>query len=326
LVGIFKANNPLNSFILFIYGLMLKIVFFLHPHQPSVQPADGALYKGFLSILKFAGESFPVIYPAIAYLFLLTQASMFNRLVNDKQMIQRPNYLPGMSYLLITSLFSEWSYLSAPLIINTFLIWIWVKITDLSTASQPKSTLFNIGIIMGISSFIYFPSLAFSFLIFFGLVLTRPFKPTEWIVAFIGIITPYYFVFAYLFLTDKLERFKIPKFAFVYPAFTRNYWTATAVCLVLLLFFTGFYFVQAHFSRQLVSSRKSWSLLLIYLGIAVILAFINNTNTLQIWVLTAIPLSAFISCAFFYPEKKWFPLALHWLMVFVTIVITYFIR
>jgi hypothetical protein len=315
LVGIFKANNPFNTFVLFIYGLLLKLAFFFNPIKPVSQPTDGAVYKSFLSIINFVGNSFPVIYPAIAYFFLFTQAAMFNRLVNDKRMIQRPNYLPGMSYLLVTSLFSEWSYLGAPLIINTFLIWIWAKITNLGTASQPKSTLFNIGIIIGLASFIYFPSIAFCLMIIFGLVLTRPFKPAEWVVAFIGIITPYYFVFSYLFLTDKLDRYKVPKLAFLYPSFIKNYWTAAAIVLVLFAFFTGCYFVQLNFRRQLVLSRKSWTLLLVYLGIAVLLACINNTNTLQIWVLTAIPLSAFIACTFFYPEKRWFPVTLHWLMI-----------
>jgi hypothetical protein len=324
LVGIFKANNPFNTFVLFIYGLLLKLVFFVHPHRPVLQPTDGALYKGFLSMVRVAGEIFPVIYPVIAYFFLFTQAAMFNRLVNDKRMIQRPNYLPGMSYLLITSLFIEWSYLSAPLIINTFLIWIWAKVTSLSTANQPKSTLFNIGIITGLSSFIYFPSLAFCVLIIFGLVFTRPFKPAEWIVALIGIITPYYFIFSYLFLTGKLGRFSMPKLTFVAPAFIKNYWMLTAVSLVLFAFIIGGYFVQVNFRRQLVLSRKSWSLLLIYLGIAVLLACINNTNTMQIWILTGIPLSAFIACTFFYPEKNWFPVTLHWLMIIAVIISTYF--
>ncbi|MEP6616127.1 MAG: hypothetical protein ABJA57_06085 [Ginsengibacter sp.] len=326
MVGIFKANNPFNTFILFVYGLLLKLIFFLNPHQPVLQPSDGALYKSFVSVIIVAGGVFPVIYPAIAYFMLFTQAAMFNRLVNDRRMIPRPNYLPGMSYLLITSLFTEWSYLSAPLIVNTFLLWIWAKLTNLGTATEPKSILFNLGIITGLSSFIYFPSLAFCILIAFGLLLTRPFKAAEWIVAFIGIITPYYFLFSYLYLSGKLGRFRISGMTFVPPAFIRNYWTATTVSMVLFAFFIGCFFVQANFRRQLVLSRKSWSLLLGYLGIAVLLACINNTNTLQVWVLTAIPLAAFIACTFFYPGKTWFPLVLHWLLFVAVIVSTYFIR
>jgi hypothetical protein len=38
--------------------------------------------------------------------------------------MQKPNYLPAMSYLLITSFFSEWNVLSAPMVVNTFLIWV----------------------------------------------------------------------------------------------------------------------------------------------------------------------------------------------------------
>ena len=152
----------------------------------------------------------PVIYPIITYVLLFTQALTFNNLINDQRLMQRPNYLPAMSYLLITSMFSEWNVLSAPLVINTLLIWVWARMSNLYSSHNPKSTLFNIGMVIGLSTFFYFPSLAFSLLIVFALIVTRPFSLAEWIIAIMGIITPYYFLFAYLFLFNKLNGYKIP--------------------------------------------------------------------------------------------------------------------
>jgi len=288
--------------------------------------SDGTLYKFFLAILKYAGDSFPVIYSMIAYFFLFTQAAMFNRLVNDKRMMPRPNYLAGMCYLLITSLFSEWNYLSAPLIINSFLIWIWAKLPNLAMANHPKSTLFNIGIITGISTFIYLPSFAFALLIIVGLIISLPFKPAEWIVTLIGIFTPYYFVISWLYLTGKLGYLKIYQLTFVPLPIIKNYLAMLATALILFAFFTGCFFVQRNFRKQLVLTRKSWSLLLVYLGIALLLPFVDHTNMFQILVLSTIPVSAFAACAFFYPEKSWFPIALHWAMFVVVIATTYFTR
>jgi hypothetical protein len=39
-----------------------------------------------------------------------------------------------------------------------------------------------------------------------------------------------------------------------------------------------------------------------------------------------VPLSAFLGSAFLYPEKKWFPLLLHWLMVGFVIAFSYFVQ
>jgi len=113
--------------------------------------------------------------------------------------MQRPHYLTGMGYLLITSLFMEWNILSSPLIINSLLIWVWSKMSGLHNNQKPKTALFNIGIAIGIATFFYFPSIAFTALIIFGLAITRPFKLAEWIVALLGVITPFFFFLVMLF-------------------------------------------------------------------------------------------------------------------------------
>jgi len=176
---------------------------FLHPVIPQAQPIDGFLYKAILNALQSVGKGLPILYSVITFTLLYTQAIYFNKLVNDQRIMQRPNYLTGMSYLLITSLFAEWNMLSSPLIINSLLIWVWAKMSGLNAHQKPKAALFNIGIAIGICTFFYFPSLAFAALIIFGLALTRAFKLAEWLIALLGIITPYYFLLAYVFLTDK---------------------------------------------------------------------------------------------------------------------------
>lgn len=323
MVGIFKANNPFNTFLLFIYGLLLKLAWFVHPHIPIAQKTDGFLFREILAKLENTGAQFPLIYPAITYFLIFTQAITFNKLINDQKQMQRANYLPAMSYLLITSMFSEWNVLTAPLVINTLLIWVWARMSTLYSNTNPKSTLFNIGMMIGVSTFFYFPSLAFVLLIVFALIVSRPFILAEWIISFLGILTPYYFLFSYLFLTDKLDGYKIPQFEISYPHFHKNYWELAGICLVLISFLIGGFFVQANFRKQLVQVRKRWSLILLYLVVAVFVPFINATHTFEYWILTAIPLSAYVGCGFLYPVKRWLPLLLHWLMVIVVIVISY---
>ncbi|MGB4845108.1 MAG: hypothetical protein WBP16_11640, partial [Ferruginibacter sp.] len=184
---------------------MLKLPMFLHPTVPQPQPIDGFLYKAVLNWLEPVGKGLPVTYSCISFILLFTQAVYFNKLVNDQRIMHKPNYLTGMSYLLITSLFMEWNLLSSPLIINSFLIWVWSKMSGLYNNPKPKSVLFNIGIAIGCCTFFYFPSLAFVALVIFGLAITRPFKLTEWLIALFGIITPYYFLLAIVFLTDKWQ-------------------------------------------------------------------------------------------------------------------------
>jgi hypothetical protein len=325
--GTFKANNPYNTFLLLIYGLLLKMPMFLHPVIPTVQQTDGFLFKALLTQLTSTiGNTVTVIYPFITFLLLYTQAVTFNKVANDERLMQKPNYLIGMAYLLITSLFKEWNILSAPLIVNTLLIWVWANMSGMYNTKNAKSTLFNIGIAIGVSTFFYFPSIAFSILIIVGLTVTRPFRLAEWLLALLGIITPYYFLLAYVFLTDKLKGYKLPDFSIGFPKFYESRWALAAIIIVLAATLIGLFYIQKNFRRQLVQSRKSWNLVFLYFLVAVFIPFINATHTFQYWILCAVPLSAFVGSAFLYPERKWFPLFLHWLMVAFVIAFSYFVQ
>ncbi len=326
MTGTFKANNPFNTFLLFVYGLLLKLNMFLHPVKPVSQPTDGFLFRDLLKQLEPVGNALPAIYPLISFILLLTQAITFNQFANRNRLMQKPNYLAAMAYLLVTSMFAEWSMLSSALIVNTLLIWVWSRMSALTNTKVVTGQLFNIGIAIGLATFFYFPSIAFTALIIFGLILTRPFRLAEWLVSLLGIIAPYYFLISYVFLTDKWKNYHPPGFSVSLPALYGSRWTLVAIIFIMLTTVVGIYYVRQNFRRQLVQTRKSWNLVLLYFFVAFFVPFINATHTFQYWVLCAAPLSALIGSAFFYPEKKWFPLIIHWLMVIYIIVFSYFIK
>lgn len=311
---------------LLIYGFLLKLSMFFEPVIPGTQTTDGFLYKYLLNFLISVFGKFPVVFSIITLVLVLTQAITLNRLVASQKLFQKPNYLTAMTYLLVTSVFTEWNVLSAPLLVNTILIWVWARMSGLYNNQNPKSSLFNIGIGIGLAAFFYPPSIAFSVLIIFGLIVTRPFRLAEWLIALLGIVTPYYFLLSILFLNDKLSAYHFPVITFSLPFFYASYWSFAAIILVLIALFVGFYFVQDNFLRQLVQTRKSWSLTLLYLLVALLIPFINDAHTFSYWILSAVPLSVFIAGAFLYPRAKWFPRLLHWSMVAFVIAFAYFVK
>jgi hypothetical protein len=324
--GTFKANNPYNTFILLLYGLLLKLPMFLKPTKPLPQQTDGFLFRLLLQQLESAGKLAPSIYPVIAFLLLFAQAITFNQLVNSQRMMPKPHYLTGMCYLLLTSLFTEWHTLSAPLIINTLLIWVWAKMAGMHNVRTVTARLFNIGIVIGICTFFYFPSIAFSALVIMGLILTRPFRLAEWMVSLLGIVAPYYFLLSWVFLTDRWKGYKWPGFALSLPKFYDSGWALAAIIIVLFTTVVGLFHIRKNQMRQVVQTRKSWNLVLLYLFVAVFVPFINATRTFQYWILCAVPLSLMMAAAFYYPRSRWFAALLHWLMVAFVIALSYFVR
>ncbi len=322
--GIFKANNPSGNVLLFGYATLVKLPMFLHYSAPQLQVMDGVFYKNILQLLQLIAAGFPSVYSIFTFILLFIQAISINKIAADLKLHRHSNYLTGMTYLLVTSLFSEWFSLSAPLIVNTFLIWIWGKLCTLYNNPNPKATIFNIGLVTGLAAFIYFPSLTFLLLIMVGITIARPFKLQEWLMGLIGIITPVYFFASYLFLADKMSSFHFPGFHLSYPHFFGNRWAYVAVVLVTLATGMGIFFINANINRQVVQTRKSWQLLFLYLIVAVFLPFVNTSLNFTYWILLTAPVAPIIAAAFFYPQKKLVPQLLHWSFFAIYVAVGFF--
>ncbi|HTL09619.1 MAG TPA: hypothetical protein VL307_15210, partial [Chitinophagaceae bacterium] len=218
MIGIFKQKNPGNAFVLLLYALVLKFPFFLHPEKYMVNEGDNYIFNIIVNFLDPFTKSNPFIYALLTFILLFTQATLLNRIANSLKLLPKANFLIGMAYILITSLVHEWNLFSAPLLVNSLLIWIWYRLTNLYNHNSPKTAIFNVSMLVGILPLVYSPCLVFLLLLMFALILTRPFRLAEWMVALLGFTTPYYFLFVVLFLSSQWNwRKVIPDISFHLP-------------------------------------------------------------------------------------------------------------
>lgn len=255
-------------------------------------------------------------YSIIAFILLYTQSLMINYLVNEYRMITKATYLPAMAYLLITSLLPEWNFLSSPMLANTFIIWMFIQLFKLYNSDNARPQIYNIGLIAGITSYIYFPSVAFAICVLLGLMILKPFRLNEIVLFLLGGMTPYYFHGVYLFLFDQLN-FKnfFPSISVKVPTIKNSIWLAGSILLLTIPFLIGGYYVQLHLRRMLIQVRKNWSILLIYLLLAFFIPFINSDQSFHTWVLITVPFACFHACTYFYPENRWLPLVLFFITI-----------
>ena len=327
MTGIFRSNNPLNTFLLFVYGILLKFGWLLHPQVPVVHKSDGFLFYQLVHFLAPYFNAYPKGYFIIVYLLLFTQAISFNQVIISRRMMQKNNYLPAMCYLLVTSFFSSWNVLSAPLIINTFLIWIWAKISNLNLNQHPKSTLFNIGIAIGLTSFFYLPSFAIIVLVLLSLMITRPLKIAEWLITLLGVFIPWYFLASFLFMNNSVYSFRLSGMGVsTVQSFSFTPLLTGVIIFIFLMIIVGLSFMRSFMSKQVLQVRKIWVLLLLYFLVSLGIPFIMMNLDISYWLLALIPASAFIGCALYYPRIKWIPAVLQWIMVAFCLYMEYFAK
>jgi hypothetical protein len=323
--GIFKQKSPANILLLPVFGVLLKLPMFIHPHVPVSAPQDGLLYRSLIDFLAPFGKSSPFIYPLLAFVLLFLQAVFFTRLVINNKMMIKANYLPGMSFMLLTSLLPEWNYFSAVLLVNTLLLFVLSVLLNIYNEQKAGAAIFNIGMATGIASFFFFPSVLFFIWCLFGLMLMRPVKVNEWIICLMGLLTPYYFFGIYLFVAGKWDiQAMLPYFSVHVPVVKPDLWLAGLALLLGLPFLLGGYYVQENLRKMLIQVRKAWSLMLVLLLISLLVPFINGSNNFQNWFLCVMPFAGFHACAYLYPKQRWIPAIIFWITAAFVIVYQYF--
>lgn len=324
MVGIFKNKNPGNALLLLLYGLFLKFPLFLHFVKPLPDPGNNYIYNLILRFLEPFSATVPVLFSLLAFLLVFTQATLLNRIINSLKLFPKSNYLVGMSFLLITSLVKEWTFFSAPLLLNSLLVWIWYRMVGLYNSSSPKTSIYNVSVLVGLLPLIYSPAMAFVLLLLCALIVNRPLDVTEWMVAVLGLITPYYFLFVILFLTDQWHHSLVfPKLLFHLPKLPVSSWIIVSMGLLLLPFLSGIYFVQANLNKMLIQVRKAWGLLIWFFLIALVIIFINPAISNLNWMIILIPVAAFHAATYYFQKSRWVASLLHWITFAFALIIGY---
>lgn len=325
MIAIFKQKNPANLLLLLITGILLKLPMFMKPHAPVIHAADGILFEAITNFFSPTAKSYPVFYPLLTFTLLFLQAVMITRFINTQRMMNKPNYLAGLTYLLITSLLPEWNYFSAPLFCNTILLFILSVLFGIYNKPNARGSIFNVGLALGIAAFLFISSLTFIIWILLALAVMRPFRINEWLICLLGITTPFYFYAIYTVINGNFswQEF-IPQISLGFPSLEQSAWLAGSVFLIMIPFLSGGYYVQENLRRMLINVRKGWSLLLLYLLAALLLPFVNSSDTFENWIMAMVPMATFHG--YTYLQSKWriFPLILFWLTVAFVIAYQYY--
>ncbi|MFT3904210.1 MAG: DUF6427 family protein [Niabella sp.] len=316
MTGVFRQKNPGNIVVLFILGFFLKLPYIFGNVAPQTTPHSGIIYTELLDFLAPFAVVFGNTYSILAFLLLLLQTFLLTRFINTQRLMSQANFLPGMAFILISSLLPEFNRLSAPLLASVPAFLVCSEMFKSHSPKFGKTNIFNVGMLLSIATLIYLPSVLFLLIAFIALIMLRPFKLNEWLVLLLGVITPYYLLAALLFITDNFNvAYLYPGFDLFNPTIPHSIWIAGALFLLLMPLLTGFYYAQKHGGRMLIHIRKTWTLFVIYLIVGLAVALLNGTAEIDDFIFALAPIAAYHGFGYFNAEWKPFPKIFFWLSV-----------
>ena len=318
MVSLFKDPSPAAIFWLILLSIIVHSHFFVDAPVVRVTGADGIL-STFLN--NYVALLFSGLVVFIYHALVILQSLGLNHLFTNHRMFSRVNYFPAMVYILLTGVFTEWSRLTPALVANTMVIWFFAKTIQLYGARNPKTLLFNIGLLTGVSIILYQPLALLVPVAFFALMLLRPFIMTEWLVLVMGIIFPFYLLASYLYLTDRLVLIKnyLPLWSLNLPDIQNKIVFFITIAFIIISLLTGLLYWQQENRRLLIQVRKYWVVLLSMLFVLLSVPFINKNDGIESLILCIVPASPLIAKGFLAPKENTVPTLMFW--AFISLVI-----
>lgn len=313
MVFLFRDRSVFNLFTLVLLALAVHLHFFVSPVQVIWNDTNGLFSWLISTYIRF----WPATVLFILYhVLLLSQAIRLNWVLDNMKMFPNSNYVPAMTMVLLSGLFTAGCAISPALFSGHLLIWVFVRVTRLYNHPSPKALLFNTGMVLGIAIMCYHPFFIVVFLVLFALAIVRSFKINEWMVLILGVLIPYYFAGSVAYLTDNFLYFFqwLPTVSLGLPITQLDLFSIVSLSMLGIAIFLGLAYWQQFNGRLLMQLRKYWSVLLLMLFLTINLPFLVSKEAMFAGWLFIIPLSAFFSSFFSVPRRLVLPNLIFWLL------------
>lgn len=303
----FRSINPLNIILLIFIAFLLRIVSLIH--LPEEIPFE--FMEPFSRLLLNIPENnwiSPVNNLMLALVILVIQALLFNRIINNYNLLGKQTFLPALLYVNIGSLLSPFLVLSPALICNFFILIIIERFLSIYKKSEVSTVMFDLGMIVALGTLIYFPFIAMLPLVWIGLTIFRPFYWREWVAALVGFITIFFFLAVYYFWNDSLDKFYqiwLPLGSKFPTKFNINFYDWFVLIPVAIILFLGFFHVQKNFFRSVVHLRKSFQLLLFMFILTLGSFYLKSTLVLYHFLLCVPSPAVLMAYYFLHAQRRW---------------------
>lgn len=308
MVNLFSKKNIANIILLLVITFIIQIPLFFNPPILYENNNTGLLSIWVKKYIDLSSLTLRYISIIISYALIVIQALRLNYIVNNQRLYLQYNYLPVLAYITILYLLPNTQILSIPLVLNTIIISILSSLLNLYNHSKPKPLLYNIGLTLGVLILLYTPIYPYAILVFFTLFIMRSFQITEWLITLLGLLTPFYFWYTYLFLTNHWQfGLYLPHISLQNPFSNLSIYTSIALVALVLLLIIGLMYWQKNSSHMIIQVRKNWAILIISLLLTFTIPFIQKQSNFNAFIFCVPVWAAIMANAGLYPRKKLIP-------------------
>ncbi|NOX46303.1 MAG: hypothetical protein GXO89_04930 [Chlorobi bacterium] len=314
LISFFKSSYLIQYGLLVVLAVLLWFGAFTHPVNHGFI-ANSYLSPAFnlISSIAVPGSILGII---IAFLLNLFIAFSLNFSLIRNDLTPTNSLIPALVYIVASSVSIRVMGLNPVLFSSLLLIISFHNLLGIYSEEDAFDKVFNAGFFIGLASAFYFPAIFFFLFIWFTFVVFRLQNWREWVIAFLGLVTPYLFIFTWFFLNDELTGLLISYQEYFTSISFFNFqldmgWGSFLIFgIMALMVLVGIFRVMAGINEKTILVRKKTWAIMWFTIMALLVFFISPPSEFYGLGLLTISISAFIAIAFSYIRRLfWFEIA-----------------
>ena len=317
MIRLFKNSHPLSILLLVIIAAIPYYSVTTSGWHTTLL-VDNKLFL--LNFLEITGSFFekPVVLNLLASTAIVViESLLFNKIINDQKILDRPGFLPALSYVLMSSLVPL-HYQSYMLTINGMLLLSISNILSVYKKQKVNDSILIAYFFVGVITCFSTSYLPLCIWLFISMFIMRPTSLREIMLAIIGLILPLYFLVSILYLSSKLSQttnFQQIKFSMTFPQLDILSWVKIAFFLLMPLI--GILGSIRTVGKMLIQGRKTYTVMFVLFICAVLINLISLANFPFTLYLLVIPSGFLITPLFLSSKKIFWPNLLLLLLIFL---------
>ena len=265
-------------------------------------------------------------YQIIALLLVFAQSGLFNYILLRNKVYNENTYVPALIYGLLMCTFFQFYTLSPVLVSITFVMLAINNAFNDIEYKGAKNSLFSTGILMGLASLFFLPSLVLSLALLFAYLLFTGATPKSYFLFLYGLLMPWLVIILYYFWHDALFHFYINCiYSLLYldnVSYISYSLLITIVALPLIILVLSFF--KLFDAKRFNNYQERFQQTMIFIFITALIAWwISHSRTPALLVLF-IPVATFFISHFFLLIKRRFITEISFLSFFIGILLIHF--
>lgn len=297
ILRILKSNQPINYFLIVLFGLLLWSASLMKPQLYSFFPGENEniLFKPIHNLL----ENSLLAESIVSLLLLIVLAVLVQQLNNRFLFIRIRTMLPALMFVLMVGGYTQLHTLHPVYFAAIFLLIAIYAMFNTLDKSKPYSEIFNSGFWLAVGSLFYLNLILLLPAFLLGMVvLSREYRWRIFIINILGFLLPFFFAISYAILTEQfLELLKIfeQNLISANKYFESNFSVHIFLAFIIFLTLLGSIKIIQQYDSKKVSSRKYFTVFFIIFIFSMFAFFLSPSTSKEMLIIIAIPVCFLVS-------------------------------